>query len=158
MKLSTSTNLTLCLALLLSLVSCGSEENDEMQPQDNQPAAQVVQPEAQAVPPKVQEEKVKAQNAEKKWLPPAMVDIGLTAEQEGKIKPVVLENKKQLKAVRDDETLDSAAKKEKLIAIAKTTLDQYKAILTTEQWKNFIKARRALLEKNKPTNASGKES
>jgi hypothetical protein len=28
-------------------------------------------------------------------------------------------------------------------------LDQFKAILTPEQWKSFLKARKALMEKNK---------
>jgi len=162
MKLTTSANLTLCLALLLSLASCGAEK-DEKKPQDNQPVAQAaqpkatdvqpeakaVQPKAQDVQPKAQGEKAKAQNADKKWLPPAMANIGLTAEQEAKIKPVALEANKQSKAVREDATLDNAAKQEKLLPIAKATLDQYKAILTPEQWKEFIQARRALMEKSK---------
>ena len=36
MKSSTFTKLTLCLALLISLTSCGSEKNDEKKPQENQ--------------------------------------------------------------------------------------------------------------------------
>jgi len=155
MKLTTSASLTLCLALLLSLASCGAEK-DEKKPQDNQPVAQAaqpkatdVQPEAKAAQPEAQGEKAKAQSADKKWLPPAMANIGLTAEQEAKIKPIALEANKQSKAVREDATLDNAAKQEKLLPIAKATLDQYKAILTPEQWKEFIQARRALMEKSK---------
>lgn len=170
MKPSTSMKLTLCLALLVSLASCSSEKDETKPPQGDQQVTQAAQPKAQDAQPKAQdaqpkakeaqakakdaqpkakEEKAKAQNGGKKWLPIAMADINLTAEQEGKLKPVVLESKKQIKAVREDATLDSAAKKEKLTTIAKATMDQTKAILTPEQWKKFLQARKALMEKNK---------
>jgi hypothetical protein len=158
MNLSTFTKITLCLTLLLSLASCGSEKNDEKKPQAIEQVTQADQPKAQDTQPKAQAEKVKAQNDDKKGLPPAMVGIGLTAEQEGKIKAVVLESKKQFKAVREDATLDSAAKEEKLRSIGKAMFDQYKAILSPEQWKNFLTARKALMEKNKPVTPTGKES
>lgn len=89
-----------------------------------------------------------AQDDEKKWLPPAMAEIGLTAEQKAKIKPVVLEQRKQAKAVREDATLDAAAKQEKLRPINKAATDQFKAILTPEQWTKFQEARKALNAKN----------
>lgn len=156
MNLIIFAKLTLCMTLLLSLASCGSDKNDEKKPQDNQPVAQAAQPKAQDikpeakdVQPKAQEEKANAKPTVKKLLPPAMADIGLTAEQEAKIKPVVVETKKQLNAVRQDATLDGAAKQEKLITIAKGAMDQYKAILTPAQWKKFMQARRALMEKRK---------
>jgi colicin import membrane protein len=163
------------MTLLFALASCGSDKNDEKKPQDNQPVAQAAQPKAQDIKPEAKEAKPKAKDAQpkapeakakakatvKKWLPPAMADIDLTAEQEGKIKPVVVETKKQLKAVREDATLDSAAKKEKLITIAKGAMEQYKAILTPAQWKKFMQARRALMEKSKaavPAAPAAKES
>jgi hypothetical protein len=89
-----------------------------------------------------------AQDAEKKWLPPAMADIGLTAEQEARIKPVVLEQRKQAKAVREDAALDQAAKQEKLRPIYKAANDQFKAILTPEQWTKFQEARKAMAAKS----------
>jgi Spy/CpxP family protein refolding chaperone len=89
-----------------------------------------------------------AQDDEKKWLPPAMAEIGLTAEQKAKIKPVVLEQRKQQKAVREDATLDAAAKQEKMRPINKAANDQFKAILTPEQWTKFQEARKALNAKN----------
>jgi hypothetical protein len=91
-----------------------------------------------------------------KWLPPAMADIGLTAEQKDKIKPVVLEMRKQSKALREDATLDAAAKQEKLKPINKTANDQFKAIMTPEQWTQFEAARKALNEKNKAAAAEKK--
>ncbi len=150
MNLSNVTKVTLSLALLMALASCGSEEKDEQKPQESQqvtqadqPKPQVSQPKPQDSQPKAQAEKAKAPNDGKKWLPPAMADIGLTAEQEAKIKPVTLEARKQLKAVREDTKLDSAAKKEKQREIGQATNKQYKAILTPEQWKSFLKARQA---------------
>ncbi|MBK6512067.1 MAG: hypothetical protein IPG06_23270 [Haliea sp.] len=150
MNLSNVTKVTLSLALLMALASCGSEEKDEQKPQESQqvtqadqPKPQVSQPKPQDSQPKAQAEKAKAPNDGKKWLPPAMADIGLTAEQEAKLKPVTLEARKQLKAVREDTKLDSAAKKEKQREIGQATNKQYKAILTPEQWKSFLKARQA---------------
>lgn len=98
-----------------------------------------------------------AQDDEKKWLPPAMADIGLTAEQKAKIKPVVLEQRKQQKAIREDATLDAAAKQDKLRPINKTANDQFKAILTSEQWTKFQEARKALAEKNKAATPAEKK-
>ncbi len=146
MNLSNVTKFTLSLALLMSLASCGSEEKDEKNPQGNQPVTQASQPKAPASQPKAQAEKAKPQKDEKKWLPPAMADIGLTAEQEAKIKPVTIEASKQLKAVRQDTALDSAAKTEKQRQIGQATFKQFKAILTPEQWKSFLKARQALVK------------
>lgn len=150
MNLSNVTKVTLSLALLMALASCGSEEKDEQKPQESQQVTQadqskpqVSQPKPQDSQPKAQAEKAKAPNDGKKWLPPAMADIGLTAEQEAKLKPVTLEARKQLKAVREDTKLDSAAKKEKQREIGQATNKQYKAILTPEQWKSFLKARQA---------------
>ncbi len=150
MNFSNVTKVTLSLALLMALASCGSEEKDEQKPQESQqvtqadqPKPQVSQPKPQDSQPKAQAEKAKAPNDGKKWLPPAMADIGLTAEQEAKLKPVTLEARKQLKAVREDTKLDSAAKKEKQREIGQATNKQYKAILTPEQWKSFLKARQA---------------
>ncbi|MFN0111935.1 MAG: hypothetical protein ACKVZH_24000 [Blastocatellia bacterium] len=90
-----------------------------------------------------------AQDDEKKWLPPAMAEIGLSAEQKAKIKPVVLEQRKQQKAVREDSTLDATAKQEKMKPINKAANDQFKAILTPEQWTKFVEARKANAEKQK---------
>jgi Spy/CpxP family protein refolding chaperone len=98
-----------------------------------------------------------AQDDEKKWLPPAMADIGLTAEQKAKIKPVVLEQRKQAKAIREDAALDAAAKQEKLRPINKAANDQFKAILTPEQWTKFQEARKAMNEKNQAAKPADKK-
>lgn len=86
-----------------------------------------------------------------------MADIGLTAEQKDKIKPVVLEMRKQSKAVREDATLDAAAKNEQMKPINKTANEQFKAIMTPEQWTKFEAARKALNEKNKAATPAEKK-
>lgn len=91
--------------------------------------------------------------ADEKWLPPAMAEIGLTADQKAKLKPVVLEQRKQARAVRQDATLNDAAKQEKLRPINREANRQFKAILTPEQWSKFVDARKARAEKNKSTPA-----
>lgn len=91
--------------------------------------------------------------ADEKWLPPAMAEIGLTADQKAKLKPVVLEQRKQVKAVREDATLNDAARQEKLRPINQEANRQFKAILTPEQWAKFVEARKARAQKNKATPA-----
>ncbi len=91
--------------------------------------------------------------ADEKWLPPAMAEIGLTADQKAKLKPVVLEQRKQAKAVREDATLNDAARQEKLRPINREANQQFKAILTPEQWTKFVEARKARDQKNKATPA-----
>lgn len=124
MKRATSLlNCSLCATLLLALAAVA--------------AAQTVVP---------------AQAAEK-WLPPAMAGIGLTADQKAKLEPVVLEQRKQVKAVKADTALSETAKQEKLKAVNKEANQQFKAILTSEQWAKLVEARRANAQKNKATPA-----
>lgn len=94
---------------------------------------------------------------DEKWLPPAMADLGLTAEQKTKLKPIVLEQRKQSKAIREDASLDAAAKQEKLRPLNKAANDQFKTILTPEQWTKFQEARKAMAEKNKTGNPADKK-
>jgi Spy/CpxP family protein refolding chaperone len=91
--------------------------------------------------------------ADERWLPPAMAEIGLTAYQKAKLKPIVLEQRKQAKAVRQDVTLDDAAKQAKLRPINREANQQFKAILTPEQWTKFVEARKARAQKKKATSA-----
>jgi Spy/CpxP family protein refolding chaperone len=124
MKRATSfLNLSHCAALLLALVAAA--------------AAQTAAP----------------AQADEKWLPPAMAEIGLTADQKAKLKPVVLEQRKQAKAVREDATLNDAARQEKLRSINREANQQFKAILTPEQWTKLVEARKANARKNKATPA-----
>jgi hypothetical protein len=55
--------------------------------------------------------------------------------------------------VRQDATLNDAAKQEKLRPINREANRQFKAILTPEQWSKFVEARRANAQKNKATPA-----
>ncbi len=80
--------------------------------------------------------------ADEEWLPPAMAEIGLTADQKAKLKPIVLEQRKQAKAVSEDTTLDDAARQKKLRPINKEARRQFKAILTPEQWTKFKESAR----------------
>lgn len=87
--------------------------------------------------------------AGEKWLPPAMAGVELTADQKAKLKPVVLEQRKKVKAVKEDASLNDTARAEKLKAVNREANQQMKAILTPEQWAKFVEARRARAEKNK---------
>lgn len=93
-----------------------------------------------------------SQDDEKKWLPPTMADIGLTAEQKAKLKPVVLEHNKQTKAIREDASLDAATRQEKLRPINRKVTQQLKAILTPEHWTNFrLREKQAMKTSTRPT-------
>jgi hypothetical protein len=65
------------------------------------------------------------------------------------LKPVVLEQCKKVKAVKEYASLNDAARAEKLRAVNREANQQMKAILTPEQWAKFVEARRVRAEKNK---------
>lgn len=63
--------------------------------------------------------------------------LGLTEEQQAKIKPIVAEEAKALKALWDDQSLDRAVRREKAAEIFKKTIEQIKPLLTPEQLKKL---------------------
>ena len=73
--------------------------------------------------------------------------LDLTDDQKAKIKPIVEDAMKATKAVREDTTLDKDAKREKLMEIFKSHVDQIVPILTADQQAKL----KALREKARPS-------
>lgn len=63
--------------------------------------------------------------------------LGLTEEQQTKVKPIFAEEVKALKALWDDQSLDRAVRREKAAEIMKKTMEQIKPMLTPEQLKKL---------------------
>ncbi len=69
-------------------------------------------------------------------------ELGLTDAQKEQLKPILKSEFEQMKAVKEDTTLDKPAKKEKFKSIHQASMEQIKAILTPEQmekWKEMRK-------------------
>lgn len=63
--------------------------------------------------------------------------LGLTDDQKAKVKPIVLDEMKAIKAVREDKSLDHKAKGPKIEEIRKSHREQIRALLTPEQQKKL---------------------
>jgi Spy/CpxP family protein refolding chaperone len=60
-------------------------------------------------------------------------ELNLTDDQKAKIKPIIENQAKQVKAIREDKSLNPAQQKDKLRSLAKETRPQIEAILTPDQ-------------------------
>src|SRR5258708_7374169 len=69
--------------------------------------------------------------------------LGLTDDQKAKIKPIVQDEMAQMKAIRDDTTLDQDQRRAKFMEIMKKINDQIRPILTPEQQEKLDKMKEA---------------
>ena len=74
--------------------------------------------------------------------------LNLTADQQAKIKPIIEDEMKAMKALKDDTSLDMKAKHEKEMEIRKSNVDQILALLTPEQQEKFKDMIKAMHEKH----------
>jgi Spy/CpxP family protein refolding chaperone len=65
-------------------------------------------------------------------------DLGLTPEQQAKIRPVLVEESGQLEALRGNDTYNREQRRAKLIGLSKATTEKIRAVLTPEQQQKFI--------------------
>lgn len=78
--------------------------------------------------------------------------LNLTEDQKAKLKPILLDQAQQMKAVRDDTSLTPEQKAAKKKAIHETTHDQINAVLTPEQQEKFKEMKQEGMEKHKDMN------
>ena len=78
--------------------------------------------------------------------------LNLTEDQRAKLKPILQDQARQMKAVRDDPSLTPEQKAAKKKAIHETTHDQINAVLTPEQQEKFKEMKREGMEKHKDMN------
>ena len=71
-----------------------------------------------------------------------MVDqLDVTADQKAKLDPLLEEDAKQIRALRDDASLSAEDRQKKRAEIRKATDAKIKPILTDEQWKKLEQLR-----------------
>ena len=77
--------------------------------------------------------------------------LTLTAEQKAKVDPIVAEDAKKLREVRNDAALSAEDKRKRSSEIRKDTEAKLKGALTEEQWKKYqeLKAERKAGTKKK---------
>jgi periplasmic protein CpxP/Spy len=79
--------------------------------------------------------------------------LNLTDDQKTKLKPILEDQSKQMKATREDATLTQDQKREKMKQLHESTHSQINDILTPEQQKKFAELKeqqKAHHEENKP--------
>jgi Spy/CpxP family protein refolding chaperone len=80
-------------------------------------------------------------------------ELNLTAEQQAKVKPILEDQNKQMKTMREDTTLTQEQKREKMKQLHESTHSQINDILTPEQQKKFAELKeqqKAHHETNQP--------
>lgn len=75
--------------------------------------------------------------------------LNLTDDQKEKLKPILQDQHKQMKAVRDDTSLTQDQKHEKMKQIHESTHTQIQAILTPEQQEKFKQLKEEGMEQRK---------
>jgi len=75
--------------------------------------------------------------------------LGLTDEQNAKLEKSRSEMKEKMKAIRENSSLDEAAKKEKIKELMKARKENLKSILTEEQLKKMEESKRGSHDKKK---------
>lgn len=74
-------------------------------------------------------------------------DLGLTAEQQTKIKPILIEEDLQLETLRGNDTYNREQRRVKLQELNRTSADKIRPILSPEQQKKFEKIESKIIER-----------
>jgi len=74
-------------------------------------------------------------------------ELNLTDEQKGKLKPILQDEGKQMRAVHDDSSLSPDQKRDKMKQIRETFRPQIQAVLTPEQQEKFKNLKEQAREK-----------
>ena len=88
-------------------------------------------------------EKVDPEAVKKGMLTALNNQVGLSADQQEKAKPIIVKHVADLEAVKNDTTLDKAAKKAKAVELRKQYVTDINGILTPDQQKKWEASREA---------------
>jgi Spy/CpxP family protein refolding chaperone len=66
-------------------------------------------------------------------------EFNLTADQQSKVKPILVDQRKKMDSVRDDSSLDRSAMRDKMMQIRKDTNGQIRALLDDKQKEKWDK-------------------
>jgi Spy/CpxP family protein refolding chaperone len=80
--------------------------------------------------------------AKKEWKKSGRQDLNLTADQQKEMKSINMEFRSQVKAVRDDKSLNEDQKKQQVKSLHAKRQEKIKAILTPEQQQKLAQHKR----------------
>jgi Spy/CpxP family protein refolding chaperone len=69
-------------------------------------------------------------------------ELNLTSDEQGKIKPILVDEQKKMEEVRSDSSLDRQTMREKMMQIRRDSNDQVRALLDDQQKEKFDKLER----------------
>jgi Spy/CpxP family protein refolding chaperone len=75
--------------------------------------------------------------------------LNLTADQQAKLKPILEDQSKQMKALHDDTSLAPADKQAKMKELHESSTEKINAVLTPDQQAKWKQMRQEMMEKHK---------
>lgn len=81
--------------------------------------------------------------------------LNLTDDQQAKLKPIIEDQSKQMKAIHDDTSLAPTDKQAKMKEIHESSIEKMNAILTPEQQAKWKQMRQEMMEKHKDMKTQG---
>lgn len=103
------------------------------------------------------------EGAESRWSPAEQLRqltkaLDLTADQQAKLKPILIEERKKTNAVRDDTTLDRRAMLDKIAQIRQDAHKQIRTVLDEKQKDKFDKMQQPREHRAEPAGQGGDDS
>ena len=81
--------------------------------------------------------------------------LNLTEDQQAKLKPIIEDQSKQMKAIHDDTSLAPADRQAKMKELHESSIEKMNAILTPEQQAKWKQMRQGMMEKHKEMKSEG---
>ena len=81
--------------------------------------------------------------------------LNLTDDQQAKLKPIIEDQSKQMKAIHEDTSLAPADKQAKMKELHESSIEKMNAILTPEQQTKWKQMRQEMMEKHKDMKGQG---
>ena len=81
--------------------------------------------------------------------------LNLTEDQQAKVKPILEDQSKQMKAIHDDASLAPADRQAKMKEIHESSIEKMNAILTPDQQAKWKQMRQEMMDKHKEMKSQG---
>src|SRR5215469_5933314 len=81
--------------------------------------------------------------------------LNLTEDQQAKLKPILEDQSKQMKAIHDDSSLAPADRQAKMKEIHESSIEKMNAILTPDQQAKWKQMRQEMMERHKEMKSQG---
>lgn len=81
--------------------------------------------------------------------------LNLTEDQQAKVKPILEDQSKQMKAIHDDASLAPADRQAKMKEIHESSIEKMNAILTPDQQAKWKQMRQEMMDKHKEMKGQG---